>query len=43
MSEVDESRVESSVLSELRETLLLRLMSREIRVRDAERIVEGAT
>lgn len=43
MGEVDESRVESSVLSELRETLLLGLMSGEIRVRDAERIVEGAT
>jgi type I restriction enzyme, S subunit len=34
---------ESRVLAELRDTLLPKLMSGEIRVRQAERIVEGAT
>jgi type I restriction enzyme, S subunit len=34
---------ESSVLSELRDALLPRLMSGEIRVRDAEKVVEGVT
>ena len=40
---VDKARTESLHLSELRDTLLPRLMSGEIRVREAERVVEGAT
>lgn len=36
-------RAESRNLAELRDTLLPRLMSGEIRVRDAEKVVEGAT
>lgn len=37
------SEKESSTLRELRDTLLPRLMSGKIRVREAERVVEGAT
>jgi type I restriction enzyme S subunit len=42
-SRSDQARRENHSLAELRDTLLPRLMSGEIRVRDAERIVEGAT
>lgn len=42
-SRVNQAHIESSTLSELRDTLLPGLMSGEIRVRDVERIVEGAT
>ena len=38
-----EARLESRTLSGLRDTLLPKLMSGEIRVREAERIVEDAT
>lgn len=40
---VHEARIESLSLLELRDTLLPRLMSGEIRVREAERIVEDVT
>jgi type I restriction enzyme, S subunit len=39
----DQARRESQLLGQLRDTLLSNLMSGEIRARDAERIVEGAT
>ena len=40
---VDQARVESNTLAELRDTLLPRLMSGEIRVKDAEKAVEDVT